>query len=259
MLALEEVELTLDQIDEAPAHRPRVNPLPLLVRTWNLYHGRTFPPGRRTFLERMVRLASADAPDVLALQEVPLWALRLLERWSGMVACSAPTMPALLGPLGGLAARLDPLRFRSAATGQANAILVNPRFAVGAHRTLVLNPELTWRERLVGWKHRRLCQSLEVDPGRGAIVVANIHAAPDRQHVERAAAFLAAAERCILCGDFNLRRFEVAGFSSPIEGLDQILVRGLDFEQPPLPWPDDRRRADGLLLSDHAPVEAVIA
>ena len=47
----------------------------LVIRTWNLYHGRTHPKSGRTYLERMVRLASIDAPDVVALQEVPLWAL----------------------------------------------------------------------------------------------------------------------------------------------------------------------------------------
>lgn len=207
----------------------------------------------------MVRLVTSDGPDVVALQEVPLWALRLLERWSGMSARSVGTMPALLGPLGRLAANLDPIRFRSAATGQANVILVHRRYELGAHRTLVLNPDLRWRARLLGWEHRRACQSLEVKFALGDVVVGNVHAAPDREHVRRAGEFLAGAERCILCGDFNLRQFELASFSSPIVGLDQILVRGLDFQQPPLPWPDERRTVDHALLSDHAPVEAVIA
>ena len=48
----------------------------MLVRSWNLFHGNTLPPGRRSRLEEMVRLATADRPDVLCLQEVPLWALR---------------------------------------------------------------------------------------------------------------------------------------------------------------------------------------
>jgi len=46
--------------------------VPLLVRTWNLFHGNAVPPERRAFLEEMVRLAAADGPDVLALQEVPV-------------------------------------------------------------------------------------------------------------------------------------------------------------------------------------------
>ena len=207
----------------------------------------------------MIRLVTGDAPDIVALQEVPLWALHRLERWSGMTARAAKTMPALLGPLARLAASLDPIRFRSMATGQANAILVNPRFEVGEHRTLVLNPYLSWRARMLQWKHRRVCQSLQVTARGRGLVIGNLHAAPVRDQIMLASEFLVDAERCLLCGDFNLGKFEIAGFSAPIEGLDQIFARGLDFEEPPLAWPEERRRIDGLLLSDHAPIEAVIA
>ena len=207
----------------------------------------------------MIRLITADAPDLVALQELPLWSLRSLERWSGMRARSARTMPALLGPLGRLAARFDPVRFRSAATGQANAILVNPHFTIGEERSLVLNPELSWRSWLFDWEHRRVCQSLEVQSPTGTIAVGNLHAAPSRDQVHAAAKLFEQAERCVLCGDFNLTRFALAGFSKPIEGLDQIFVRGLEFVEPPRAWLEDRRRVDGALLSDHTPVEAVIA
>jgi endonuclease/exonuclease/phosphatase family metal-dependent hydrolase len=207
----------------------------------------------------MIRLVTGDAPDIVALQEVPLWALRRLEQWSGMTARSAKTMPALFGPLARLVASFDPIRFRSMATGQANAILVNPRFEVGEHRTLVLNPYLPWRERMLQWKHRRVCQALQVTARGRELVVGNLHAAPVHDQIMLATEFLAGAERCVLCGDFNLRKFEVAAFSAPIEGIDQILTRGLEFEQPPLAWSEERRRSGGLLLSDHAPIEAVIA
>ena len=49
------------------------------------------------------------------------------------------------------------------------------------------------------------------------------------------------------------------GFTEPIDGIDQILARGLAVEQGPAAWPEERRRVDGAVLSDHAPVEAVIA
>src|SRR5437660_699204 len=58
----------------------------LLVRSWNLYLGNAKPPERAGFLEQMVRLASADRPDVLCFQEVPVWALPRLGDWSGMSA-----------------------------------------------------------------------------------------------------------------------------------------------------------------------------
>jgi endonuclease/exonuclease/phosphatase family metal-dependent hydrolase len=41
------------------------------------------------------------------------------------------------------------------------------------------------------------------------------------------------------------------------DSIDQILVRGLPSTSP-VRWPDDRRRVDGRLLSDHAPVELTV-
>jgi endonuclease/exonuclease/phosphatase family metal-dependent hydrolase len=213
----------------------------------------------------MVRLATADAPDVLALQEVPLWAVKRLDDWSGMSASWAMTMPALLGPLARRVTALDPTRLRSSVTGQANALLVNPHFEVGRHRRVVLNPGLSRRDWLVRGGQRRVCHALEVDVQGERLVLANLHASnsPDRelieQEIERADAFLAEAERCVLCGDFNVRRRPVSGFTAPIDGIDQILVRGVRLERGPDVWPDEQRSIEGVLLSDHAPVEAVIS
>jgi endonuclease/exonuclease/phosphatase family metal-dependent hydrolase len=237
----------------------------LLVRCWNVYHGRTHPQSSTLHLEEMVRLVTADAPDVVALQEVPLWAVKRLEDWSGMSAWWAMTMPALLGPLAGRVTAADPVRFRSSLTGQANALLVNPHFEIGRHRRVVLNPGLSRTDWLLVGGQRRVCHSLEVDAQGERVVLANLHAsnAPDRQlieaEIERAAAFVAAAERCVLCGDFNVRRHPVPGFTAPIEGIDQILVRGLELERGPEAWPKERYRLGGAVLSDHAPIEAVIA
>src|SRR5438309_10676692 len=69
----------------------------LLVRTWNLFHGNTLPPGRRAFLEEMVRLASTDRPDVLCLQELPLWAHGKLAGWSAMTAVADVAQRPMLG------------------------------------------------------------------------------------------------------------------------------------------------------------------
>ena len=83
----------------------------LLVRTWNLFHGRTLPESGRTELEGMVRLVTADAPDVVCLQEVPVWALRQLPGWSAMSAFGAVTTSgwaAYMGPLSLRAARAQP-------------------------------------------------------------------------------------------------------------------------------------------------------
>src|SRR5205814_7724800 len=63
------------RVAERDVHRPRVGAR-VLIRSWNVYHGRSHPPGRRAYLEAAVRLATADRPDVLCLQELPLWSLR---------------------------------------------------------------------------------------------------------------------------------------------------------------------------------------
>lgn len=211
----------------------------------------------------MVRLVTADAPDVVALQEVPLWAVRKLGEWSGMTPAWAMTMPAALGPLARRLTDLDPQRLRSSFTGQANALLVNPHFEEGEHHRVVLNPGLSWLEWLLRGGQRRVCHALEVRARGARVVLANLHASnsPDRrlvsEEIARAAAFLAGAELCILCGDFNVPRLTVPGFTEPIAGIDQILLRGLELERGPEPWPEARRWVHGVVLSDHAPVEAV--
>ena len=89
---------------------------------------------RDSELEAMVRLVTAGAPDVVCLQEVPVWALRQLPGWSGMAAFGVVTMPALGGPLARGLTELDPRRLRSALTGQANAVLVSVRLSATATR-----------------------------------------------------------------------------------------------------------------------------
>jgi hypothetical protein len=174
-------------------------------------------------------------------------------------------MPALLGPVARRVTDFDPERFRSSLTGQANALLVNPHFEAGRHRRFVLNPGLSRKDWLLRGGQRRVCHTLEVDARGEQVVLANLHASNDpdgslaAKEIERAASFLAGAERCALAGDFNLDRHAVPGFSEPIEGIDQILVRGFELERGPEPWADERRRVNGAALSDHAPVEAVIA
>lgn len=236
----------------------------LVIRTWNLYHGRTYPKTGRTYLERMVRLASIDAPDVVAFQEVPLWALGRLERWSGMRALWAVAVPGLVGPVARFLTDLDPVRVRFTVAGQANALLLNPRFAFEDARTLVMNPEVGNLEWITGGRQRRVCHAVDLELRGERLTVANLHATNDasvaRVEVALAADFLVEAARCILCGDFNVPAYAVPDLSPPIDGIDQILVRGLEFEHAPSSWPAARRRlSGGLLLSDHAPVEAVVA
>jgi endonuclease/exonuclease/phosphatase family metal-dependent hydrolase len=232
----------------------------MLVRTWNVFHGNAVPPRRRGFLREMVQLAADDRPDLVCLQEVPVWALKHLERWSGMQAVGAVAAEPRLGSaeLGRWITELHHGFFRSAVTGQANAILVSRRFTVSHERTLMVS----------AYGERRVAQGLRLD---GSIFVANVHvtggAYADEQ-LRLAADFVEgqANDEAILAGDFNLRPGEgktyellrSRRFSEPLPGsIDQILVRALPAT-PPVAWPENRRRIGGVLLSDHAPVELTV-
>src|SRR5262249_61276255 len=93
----------------------------------------------------MVRLASADEPDVLCLQELPNWASGYLAEWSGMQVSSAWARPPTFGPipitpqLGRAITSLDNGFFRSAFTGQSIAILLAPRARILKTEALAFN------------------------------------------------------------------------------------------------------------------------
>ena len=204
-----------------------------------------------------MRRVTGDAPDLVALQEVTPWALGRLEGWSGMTPVTVVTKRGVLGPLARAIQGLDPVHVRSGLTGQANAVLVNPRFRLAERaRSVVLNPR--------SLLERRICQLLRLETDSRRFTFANFHATAHvtelaRRDVQRVAELVGDDDACVVCGDFNVPEGAMPGFSRPIEGLDQILVRGLELERPPAKWPDERRRVDDRLLSDHAPVEAVIA
>ena len=106
-------------------------------------------------LREMVELASRDAPDVLCLQELPLWALSQLEEWSGMTAVSAVAKRTLVPRwLGGILQRHDPRRFRSGVTGQANAILLAPAHVPLEHRTVRISER---------GRERRVCHAVRLE------------------------------------------------------------------------------------------------
>ena len=265
--------------------------MPLLVRTWNVFHGNAVPPERTAFLESTVRLAVSGDPDVVCLQELPVWALARLEAWSGFAAVGAVAAPPRLGPLrwpaelGRVVTELNHGLLRSAFTGQANAVLVARRHRVLEAETLVLNPprfrrgQARWLgldlvARLAWAKERRVCQAVRVATLEGTVLVGNLHAtsyAADERLADaelcRAVAFLEGLARpdepLVLAGDLNVlpersrTLRELDGFSQPAPRIDQVLVRGLPAA-PPVVWPEERRRLDGRLLSDHPPVEAVL-
>jgi endonuclease/exonuclease/phosphatase family metal-dependent hydrolase len=202
----------------------------------------------------------------------------------------------MLGPLpstAGIGKAITELHhglFRSAFTGQANAILLGGDVRLLGHRVETLNPfhfrraqserlGLDWIARLSWGKERRSCQAAHarLPDGRTAWI-GNLHATsypPDQRlpdaEVLRAATFLDAiaepGELLVLAGDFNVSFLRSRtlhdltgtewGFSSAGPGIDHVLVRGAPTT-PVHRWPDDRRRRHGTLLSDHSPVEVTI-
>jgi endonuclease/exonuclease/phosphatase family metal-dependent hydrolase len=264
----------------------------VLIRTWNVFHGRSHPPGRTLFLERMIRLVTEDRPDVLCLQEVPPWALARLGEWSGMTVFGEVAARPSIGPLPSTAelgrrlTALDPPRFRGAFAGQANAILLEPSLRALDRESIVLNARAFRRaqarclrlplvDELYWAKERRVCQAVRVRVHDGRVAAfTNFHATGSRDkripdaEVLRAATFADAlagpGEICVLAGDFNVTAErsvtlrELAGpewgFSGPGEGIDHVLVRGAEAGEPER-WPIAKRKVEGVVVSDHAPVD----
>lgn len=244
----------------------------------------------------MVRLASADGPDVVCLQEVPVWALAELDEWSGMTAVGDIAQRPRLGPIPSsaeLGRRITELHhglFRSAFTGQANAILLRRPLRLLDHRSIPLNPHSFRRAqarrlglgvvpRLVWSKERRVCQAVRVRDGKATLVIGNLHATaypPDRRLSEaellRAVVFVDGIakpdEPVLLCGDFNVTvksSRTLAELTGPEwgfdgggpTGIDHVLVRGLPVGRA-VRWEPGRRMHEGRLFSDHAPVDVEV-
>jgi endonuclease/exonuclease/phosphatase family metal-dependent hydrolase len=260
----------------------------VLVRSWNLFNGNSLPPSRHAHLDEMVRLATADDPDVLCLQEVPAWALR---RFTVGDVAAAPSFGPLPIPaeIGRVLTAPNHGLIRSLFAGQGNAIQVSSRLRVLQRGVEVLNPRTLRRgegaalgldhlTRLAWAKERRIVQAvrLEHEDGR-TFLVANTHCTSSRDprvpalEIERGARFAleraAAQDVVVLAGDFNvagdapvLRRLadDDWGFSEPGPGIDHVLVRGAAASELRV-WDDERRATAGALLSDHAPVEVEIS
>jgi endonuclease/exonuclease/phosphatase family metal-dependent hydrolase len=268
---------------------------PLLVRTWNVFHGNTVPAERRDHLTEMVRLVSEDRPDIVCLQEVPVWAVERLAEWSGMQAFAEVGALPRMGPFpstAGIGRALTSLHhgvLRSAFAGQANAILVAPGLRPLRADACVLNPRW-FRDRQARWldlplvarlawaRERRVCHAVRLAGSDGTLTVANLHAtsfSADRRLADaellRAAVFVDSVARpddvSVFAGDFNIRSAvsrTLADLTSPewgyagdAPGIDHVLVRGAPSARATR-WPDGRRSVNGRLLSDHAPLEVRI-
>lgn len=268
--------------------------MPLRVLSWNLYHGRDFPPdeGLLTLRSRLLRITERNAThaqvnrplrdefagwvarhawDVALLQEAPpLW-FRELCRRTGANGAGVLTSRNVAPRLQRLAADLNPDLIASW-EGGSNQLLVRAPGRILERRSLTL-AERPERRRMI-WARLRFAD--------GAVVCfANLHASaglPAKAGVEVVGAAAAAVEwsgddPLVFGGDLNLRpardprpfmelrdRFGLGEPTGP-HAIDHLLARGLEPAERARGLPSEARelpRADGLRirLSDHAPVVA---
>jgi len=263
--------------------------LTLQVRTWNTAHGRDMPPPgdshrhvRRKHLGEMALMMTEEHPDVILLQEVPVWAGDLLREATGMGITVAPAygahIPFAHVPLplavGATLGRALPDLVKTQIEGQANALLYGPELLLVSARRVQINDRRRFRGeprvvQLVRLRHRRL--------GR-EFIVGNLHAdhGENRQQLERAGYLTAQFARgapAVLAGDFNamlsspgLRALKARGWQeeSADVNVDHVFVRGFEIEWAATRWDTGRRdyAMNGdrpLRLSDHDPVDVVIS
>jgi endonuclease/exonuclease/phosphatase family metal-dependent hydrolase len=264
------------------------------VLSWNLYHGRDFPPDKALFTlrSRLLRVTERNEThvqvnrslfrefagwladhewDVALLQEAPpLW-FRGLTRGTGASGARAFTSRNVLPPLQRLAAWANPDLIASWEGGSNQLLVRAPGWVVEKRRmTLTLRPE------------RRTMLWARVELARGeSVCFANLHASaglPEKATAEVLAAASAAVEwsagdPLVFGGDLNLRparnpfpfaelreRFGLGQPTGP-NAIDHLLARGLEVVEPPRRLPPEERELPQpygrrLRPSDHAPVLA---
>jgi len=269
----------------------------LTALSWNLFHGRDFPPGRELFtwrsrllrrtergathvqvnrelLDEFARLLAGAEWDVALLQECP-------PRWWQPLAAACGAEPH-----GALTSR------NSLAALRARAARLNPDLIAsnegGSNLTLVRGGAIIERRELEihrGRPERRAMAFTRIAAGENGapLGIANLHASAhnpalaiaDVLRAAEAATAWAGEEPLIFGGDLNLRprqspaafdelgeRFGLAAPTAP-GAIDHLLARGLDTVESSHQWPPEQRELeeDGLALrlSDHSPVEARFA
>jgi endonuclease/exonuclease/phosphatase family metal-dependent hydrolase len=267
----------------------------VIVRTWNLFHGNTNPPRRAAYLREMIELITADAPDVVCLQEIPSWALPKLKDWTTMQVATARARRSKLGPfpiprtVGRALTAPHHGRLRSAFAGQGNAILFPREARVREYRTTTLNTNVFCEERgalfgltpkeMVWWeRERRVCQVLQYElPDRSRMLIANLHATRHPTdlrltdaELRRAMSFVIKSseleESLIVAGDFNVTA-DRSGIiqeliTNPRESRWNVATNGIDnmllrraAATSARLWTDEERTYKRRILSDHAPLE----
>jgi|SRR5215210_4471324 len=264
------------------------------VLSWNLYHGRDFPPDKALFTlrSRLLRITERDEThaqvnrslcreftgwvadhdwDVAFLQEAPpLW-FRAFRRRSGAAGARVFTSRNVVPPLQRAAAFVNPDLIASW-EGGSNQVLVREPGRILEERRMILAQ--TPERRTMIWARVEL-------PDEATVCFANLHASaglPEKARLELPAAAAAAVEwsagdPLVFGGDLNLRpaqhpepfaelreRFGLGEPTGP-RVIDHLLARGLEVVEPTRQLEPEERELPGrdglrLRLSDHAPVVA---
>jgi endonuclease/exonuclease/phosphatase family metal-dependent hydrolase len=224
------------------------------VLSWNLYHGRDFPPGKRPLLAEFAEFLNGLDWDVALLQEAPPRWFRELQRRTGSTGARVLTSRNSFSWLRGKLADWRPDLMKSA-EGGSNQLLVREPDGIADHHAVTL----TWLP------ERRKMHWAQLDSG---LCVANLHASTKgsraaREVVRAAALAVEWSESLPLVfgGDLNLRparqpkpfealreQLDVVEPTAP-DAIDHVFARGLRAVGP-------ARRLERGRLSDHAPVLA---
>ena len=264
--------------------------------SWNLFHGRDFPPdpALRTRRSRLLRIEERNATHVQVNRDLERefatllaaaeWDVALLQecppRFAGELtaACDAEGHQVLtsrnrFGSLRSALARLNPDLIASA-EGGSNLTLVRSPFRIVERREVAIHDGAPER-RAMGLTRIAFTEAAE-----GELCVANLHASANRPELAAADVLRAAhaagewagAAPLLFGGDLNLRpqadrsafdqlrsRYSLDGETGP-DAIDHLLSRGMRTVKTPSPWPPQRRelrhRGLALRLSDHAPIQA---
>jgi endonuclease/exonuclease/phosphatase family metal-dependent hydrolase len=257
----------------------------LIVLSWNVFHGRDWPPDpvlrrsrrlrtlllrttvhddthvqvNRSLFDEFAGVLASARWDVCLLQECP-------PRWRDRLAdeCQASAFAALtsrnwLAPVRRAIAEHNP-DLMGSWEGGSNLTLVRPPWRIVEGAAVLLNP---LRERRL--RERRRMAVTRLVHGSREVCIGNLHLSaglPDQatREARRAAEVALEVARgapLVLAGDFNVRPGTTALYDDLCEGaslcgktnpdaLDHVLARGLEPIDPATRWEPARRELDVL-------------
>jgi len=264
----------------------------LTAISWNLFHGRDFPPdpALRTWRSRLLRVTELNETHVQVNRDLLPEFCRLLAEAEWDVALLQECPPRYWEPLAeacGAEAHGVLTSRNSLSAVRTFAARLNPDLIAsgegGSNLTLVRNGGIAERRELTIHEGRPERRAMVFTRTGSGLYIANLHATNDRpelavEDVLRAATVAtewAGQAPLVFGGDLNLRpgenpavfaelrdRFDLVTPTGP-GAIDHLLTRGLEAVDPPRPWPPEQREIEedslALRLSDHAPVEARFA